>query len=96
MPLTLVCGSQTEIGEVDTDVLQEHFSVRCAVKNQIAAAFGVDVFEAVTSSHKWSQDTGEIETRCLGVDVYPAQLMMISLTIGWTSCYHFVNSLYRS
>ncbi|KJZ70986.1 hypothetical protein HIM_09641 [Hirsutella minnesotensis 3608] len=80
-----------------TDAIDaEHFSVRCAVKNQIAPAFGVDVFEAVTSSHKWGQDTGEIETRCLGVDVYPAQLMMISLTIGWTSCYHFVNSLYRS
>lgn len=74
----------------------EHFSVGCAVKNQIATVFGIDVFEAVTSSHAWSQDTGEIETRCLKVDVYPAQLMMISLTIGWTSCYHFVNSLYRS
>jgi hypothetical protein len=70
--------------------------VGCAVKNQIAVAFGEDVFEAITSSQAWSQETGEIETKCLKVDVYPAQLMMISLTVSWTSCYHFVNSIYRS
>lgn len=66
------------------------------MKNQITVAFGDDVFEAITSSEAWSLETGEIETRCLKVDVFPAQLMMISLTVGWTSCYHFVNSIYRS
>lgn len=52
------------------------------MKNQIAAAFGDDVFEVITSSLEWRQDTWEIETRCLKVDVYPAQLMMVSLTVG--------------
>lgn len=74
----------------------ECFSVGCAIKNQIAPVFGNDVFEAVATSYMWSQDTGEIETKCLKVDVYPAMLMVISLTVGWTSCFHFVNSLYRS
>lgn len=68
----------------------------CAIKNQVAAVFGDDVFEAIKSSRTWSQESGEIETRCLKVDVFPAQLMLISLTVGWTSCYHFVNSVYRS
>ncbi|PVH91526.1 hypothetical protein DM02DRAFT_545680 [Periconia macrospinosa] len=72
----------------------ECFSVGCAVKNQIALLFGDDVFEAVVTSHMWTQDTGEIETKCLKVDVYPALLMVISLTVGWTSCYQFVNSAY--
>ncbi|CAI7626058.1 unnamed protein product [Penicillium pancosmium] len=36
----------------------------CAVKNQVAVAFGDDVFEAITSSQAWKQETGEIETRC--------------------------------
>ncbi|KAJ6168020.1 hypothetical protein N7497_000863 [Penicillium chrysogenum] len=40
-------------------------AVGCAVKNQIAVAFGEDVFEAITSSQAWSQETGEIETKCL-------------------------------
>ncbi|KAK1138877.1 hypothetical protein N8T08_001704 [Aspergillus melleus] len=74
----------------------ERFSVDCAVKNQIAVAFGDDVFEAITSSQTWSQETGEIETGCVKADIYPAQVMMISLTVGWTSCYNFVNSIYRS
>lgn len=79
-----------------TNFGKERFSVGCAIKNQIAAVFGDDVFEAVATSRMWGQDTGEIETKCLKVDVYPAQLMMISLTVDWTSCFHFVNSLYRS
>lgn len=68
----------------------------CAVKNQIAVVFGDDVFEAITSSQAWSQETGGIEARCVKTDVHPAQLMMISLTVGWTSCYNFVNLIYRS
>lgn len=75
---------------------RDSFSVGCAVKNQIAVVFGDDVFEAITSSQTWSQETGEIETRCLKVDAFPAQLMVISVTVDWTSCYHFVNSVYRS
>jgi hypothetical protein len=74
--------------------LAEPFSVGCAVKNQIALVFGEDVFEAVAASNMWSQGTGEIETKCLKVDVYPPLLMIISLTVGWTSCYQFVNSVY--
>lgn len=66
------------------------------MKNQIAAAFGDDVFEAITSSQLWDQETGKIETRCVAADIYPAQLMVITLTVGWTSCYNFVNSIYRS
>jgi hypothetical protein len=66
------------------------------VKNQIASVFGDDVFEAVARSQTWSQDTGEIETKCLTVDVHPALLMVITLTVDWTSCFHFVRSLYRS
>ena len=75
---------------------QERFSVGCAVKNQIASEFGDDVFGAVMASHTWSQDTGEIETKCLSVDVYPGQLMVISLAVDWTAGLKFVNSLYRS
>jgi len=73
----------------------EPFSVDCALKNQIASVFGNDIFEAVTASHMWSQDTGEIKTKCLKVDVFPALVMVISLTVSWTSCYQFVRSLYE-
>ena len=44
------------------------FSVGCAVKNQIIVAFGEDVFEAITSSQTWTQETWEIETGRLRVD----------------------------
>ncbi|KAL5405584.1 hypothetical protein PMIN04_012298 [Paraphaeosphaeria minitans] len=66
------------------------------IKSQIAAEFGQDVFEAAESSNLWTQDTGEIETKCLKVDVYPGQFMVLGLAIGWTRCYEFMNSLYRS
>ncbi|KAF9728553.1 hypothetical protein PMIN02_012103 [Paraphaeosphaeria minitans] len=74
----------------------DRFSIGCAVKSQIAAEFGQDVFEAAESSNLWTQDTGEIETKCLKVDVYPGQFMVLGLAIGWTRCYEFMNSLYRS
>ncbi|ORX95374.1 hypothetical protein BCR34DRAFT_199159 [Clohesyomyces aquaticus] len=88
---------QTLFGWVIQESLStERFSIGCAVKSQIAVEFGQDVFEAVESSNLWTQDTGEIETKCLKVDVFPGQFMILGLTIGWTRCYEFMNSLYRS
>lgn len=64
------------------------------MKSQIAAAFGDDIFEAVTSSQLWNQETGEIETRYIKADIYLAQLMVVTLTVGWISYYNFVISIY--
>ncbi|OQD95774.1 hypothetical protein PENVUL_c104G03253 [Penicillium vulpinum] len=79
---------RTLFGCAETDTMAaERFSVGCAVKNQIAVAFGEDVFEAITSSQAWSQETGEIETKYLKVDAYPAQLMMMSLTLHLSAAF---------
>ncbi|GFF64886.1 hypothetical protein IFM60648_01418 [Aspergillus lentulus] len=57
---------RTLFGCAESDTMAAgSFSVGCAIKNQIAVEYGDDVFEAITSSRTWSQETGEIETRCL-------------------------------
>lgn len=57
----------------------------CAIESQIAVAFGDNVFEAITSSQAWSQEIGEIETKYVQANIYLAQLLMIGMTVGWTS-----------
>lgn len=68
----------------------------CTVKNQIIVVFSNNVFKAIISSQTWSQETREIKIRYLKMDAFPAQLIIISMTVDWISCYHFINSVYRS
>ena len=66
---TMDAGEHVTDHNLNTYSLKEKcFSVGCAVKNQIIVAFGEDVFEAITSSQTWTQETWEIETGRLRVD----------------------------
>lgn len=66
---TMDAGEHVTDHNLNTCSLKEEcFSVGCAVKNQITVAFGEGIFEAITSSQTWTQETWEIETGRLRVD----------------------------